>query len=144
MTDDTWQVLMWMVHYLERRSPFRAKNMVANLPFTKRMAFTFGRLLQHAKLLEYLRSIIEDKPLSADEQVEAAPVGVGDPDDEEEGKGPVGTVHEKARKAGMVNAVLASANARRVDVPLSDNSMSRALAASEDPLHQVSYHPWPL
>jgi len=35
----------------------------------------------------------------------------------------------------MVNAVLAAANARRVDVPLNDNQMSRALAASEDPLH---------
>ena len=47
-----------------------------------------------------------------------------------------GTVHEKQRRAGMVNAVLAAANARRVDVPLQDNTMSRALAASEDPLHK--------
>ena len=29
-----------------------------------------------------------------------------------------------------------AANARRVDVPLNGNEMSRALAASEDPLHK--------
>ena len=32
--------------------------------------------------------------------------------------------------------MLAAANARRVDVPLNGNEMSRALAASEDPLHK--------
>ena len=39
------------------------------------------------------------------------------------------------RSGKIFKQVLAAANARRIDVPLSDNAMSRALAASEDPLH---------
>ena len=35
----------------------------------------------------------------------------------------------------MVNAVLAAANARRIDVPINDSNVNRTLAASDAPLH---------
>ena len=144
---DRPKLLMWILHYLEKRAPMRAKNVVAQLPMAKRFSIMFGRMLTHQKLLSYLRAIIDDIEPETDpnEVEEAAPrTSHGDEDDEEhEGRhsmhdGPArgGTAHEKQRKAGMVNAVLAAANARRVDVPITNNSMSRALAASEDPLHK--------
>ena len=46
-----------------------------------------------------------------------------------------GSAHEKQRRAGMVNAVLAAANARRVDVPLNEVGATRQLAESREPLH---------
>ena len=141
---DKPKLLMWMLHYLEKRSRTRAANVVGQLPFTKRIAIAFGRLLPHEKLLTHLRAIIEDEaPKDADEYaggyVAARPSRADDNDDDEaepEQSTKTGTVHEMQRRAGMVNAVLAAANARRIDVPLSDNAMSRALAASEDPLHK--------
>ena len=136
------KVLMWMQHYLEKRSPSRAKAMIAKLPMTKRMAVAFGRLAPHADLLKNLRAIIDDlQPGFKDDPSEGRPSAVrkskADDDDEDDDEDPVkATANEKRQKAGMVNAVLAAANARRVDVPLNGNEMSRALAASEDPLHK--------
>ena len=135
------KMLMWVLHYLERRSPARAKNMIAQLPFTKRMGISFGRQLAHSALLSNLRAIIDDtQPSASVDIIDYVPSVRHEDDDEEDerpaGGPPGGTVHEKQRRAGMVNAVLAAANARRIDVPLQDNSMARAMAASEDPLHK--------
>ena len=61
---------------------------------------------------------------------------MGGADNDEEAEA-LGGGHEKQRRAGMVNAVLAAANARRIDVPLSEGgSVHRQLAESRDPLHQ--------
>jgi len=136
---DKPKMLMWIKHYLSKRSISRANQLVAKLPFNKRMAVQFGRMMEHDELIKYLRCIIEDKQPSDDSlQVDMKAIKAAQQQAEDEPskpKGP-GTGREKQRKAGMVNAVLASANARRVDVPLQDNQMARQLASSEDPLHK--------
>ena len=140
---ETGKLLMWATHYLHRRSPQRAKHLIGSLPFSKRMAVAFGRMKPHKKLLADLRCIIADEapreqpahhhPPSKKHHADDGEEGEGE--DEDEDRNPEGTAHEKNRRAGMVNAVLAAANAQRVDVPLNTAKIHRTLAEHEDPLH---------
>lgn len=138
------KLLMWVEHYLHRRSPQRAKALVGSLPFFKRVSIGFGRRIPHSKLLANLQCIIDDR----DPQVVEKPRNQHarhrkDVDQNEEsdlGSAPTrdsgsGADHERQRKAGMVSAVLAAANARRVDVPLSGASVHAQLAQHDEPLH---------
>ena len=137
------KLLVWIEHYLHRRSPHRAKHLVDALPWTKRWALSLGgKGAPHTKALRHLRCIIDDVAPKDDPLPKAATPrqsGVaGDEDDD--GRGSVAsrgdTDHEKQRRAGMVNAVLASANARRVDVPMASGALNRKLAEREEPLHR--------
>jgi hypothetical protein len=157
-------LLPWCLHYLERRDPKRAKSLVGSLPFTKRLKFAFGFVSKHDKLLRHLRCIVLDEPPSeADEKLSVGGGGRGKKgvvysarrsnqkssgsggDDSARGEGDedgsdgedeaYGAEHERQRRAGMINAVLAAANARRVDVPTAGNSMLSELAKHDQPLH---------
>ena len=134
------KLLMWVLHYLERRAPHRARYVRAALPMLKRLRLALGRDASHAKVLGHLRCIILDEAPRTSVAVLAQSGGETSTResqrmDEDSGAGGGGTELEKQRKAGMVNAVLAAANARRVDVPFNSNETTRVLASSEAPLH---------
>jgi len=134
------KLLMWVLHYLERRAPHRARYVRAALPMLKRLRLALGRDASHSKVLGHLRCIILDEAPRTSVAVLAQSGGETSTResqrmDEDSGAGGGGTELEKQRKAGMVNAVLAAANARRVDVPFNSNETTRVLASSEAPLH---------
>lgn len=125
------KLLMWIMHYLSRRDARRYKYFFAQLPFTTRLRLAFSKDLNHAKLLHYLRCIVTD---SRDNSITAPlpSAKAGAP-----GAAAAGEAgHEGQRSAAMVSAVLAAANARRVDVPISDSDTTRQLADSRDPQHK--------
>jgi len=138
---DKPKLLMWTLHYLDKRSPKRAEHIRGALPVFKRFRNFLVYDTPHSKILQHLRLIINDTPPVETEQEVAKhrdqmAAASGGADDDDEGAGPKkGTVIEQQRKAGMVNAVLAAANARRVDVPFNDNAQTRTLAVHEAPLH---------
>lgn len=127
-------LLPWVMHYLNRRDPARGKKVIAQLPFMKRMKYAVGwKQTPHSTLLEHLRCIITDDEAKArieEKEPAAAADGEAVESSQEE--------HEKQRRAGMVNAVLAAANARRVDAPVSSQNaeLYGKLAGSDGPLHQ--------
>ena len=140
------KLLLWVHHYLHRRSPDRAKALIGSLPFVRRMSFAFGRGTPHTKILAHLRCIINDHDPHVDDpppgsvqarHTSARSDGDDDADDGTGGatSGAGETATERERRAGMVSSVLAAANARRVDVPLNQASVHRTLADHEDPLH---------
>jgi len=135
---DRPRFLMWVLHYLRRRDATRARYFQAQLPLLTRLHVAV-RGQKHVHLLSYLRYIVQDEqpPSSiASNTVHAArdaddPYAPRRPDDT------VGNQHEKERRAGMVNAMLAAANAERVDVPASGAGV-RTLAESQTPQHIYS------
>jgi len=134
------KLLNWILHYLQKREPARADKLVAALPMMKRLSIAFKGLGGHAKLIAHLRNIIDDTQPREDEA--AAPVATepSDAGSERTSHGAAngsteGAANEKARRAGMVNAVLNAANARRLDVPINDTGVLRNIAESRDPLH---------
>lgn len=131
------KLLMWITHYLKRRDPQRGRYFIAALPMLKRLRLALGRDATHAQLLQHLRCVVLDEPprqtaaeASADPEADKGEASSGF------GSAPDGSEHERQRRAGMVNAVLAAANARRVDVPLNEaGGTTRKLAESREPLH---------
>ena len=127
-------LMLWCLSAdLKRRDAKRAGHVIAALPFWKRMRLTLGRDVPHARVLSYLRCIVLDESPRASISQPVAPSA--SPSGPPDGMVVDGTEHERRRRAGMVNAVLAAANARRVDVPLNDAGVSRTLAESREPLH---------
>jgi len=134
------KLLDWVLHYLQKRDPERCNVFVIQLPMMKRIGLAFKGTSGHARLLEHLRNIVMDTQpdesglpedsatheVSDESRVSGADMGHKSAD---------GSAHEKQRRAGMVNAVLAAANARRVDVPLNEVGATRQLAESREPLH---------
>lgn len=140
---DRPQLIMWAQHYLSRRDVQRARYFQAALPMTTRLRIAL-REKKHKHYLAYLRYIVRDEPPASSVVSNQAPPRSQtqpDPDNPEarhshSGKGM--TSHEKQRRAGMVNAMLAAANAERVDVPTSRAGPTRSLAESQKPLHNYN------
>lgn len=135
------KLLDWTLHYLQKRDQQRANHLINSLPMMKRLSIAFKGMGGHVKLLEHLRDIVNDTP-PGEEDEQPVPPSVRSAEDagKEESSGLAvrsvdGTAHEKQRRAGMVNAVLAAANARRVDVPLNESGVNQKLAESREPLH---------
>jgi len=131
------KMLDWVLHYLQKRDRNRASHFTAALPFFKRMSLAIKGSQGHTNLLHHLRHIVNDEqPNEEDETSTASQQSSGsDAEGSAPSRGSTGHEHEKQRRAGMVNAVLAAANARRIDVPLNEAGATRALAESRDPLH---------
>lgn len=133
--------LMWVLHYLRRRDPQRARYFQAQLPMMTRLSVAL-RGQKHATFLSYLRYIVHDEQPSSSIVSNIAPsYQPQDPNDPYAPRRPddrVGIQHEKERRAGMVNAMLAAANAERVDVPTSGGGPTRSLAESQTPQHNYS------
>ena len=131
------KLLGWILHYLQRRDPERAKYFVSFLPMMKRISLAMKGGSSHAKLLAHLRCIVDDEQPREDEASRTLTHTEGDTSDRASVSVATsdGSAHEKQRRAGMVNAVLAAANARRMDVPLNDVNTTRLLAESREPLH---------
>jgi len=128
-------LLLWVLHYLRRRNPQRARYFAAALPVGTRVrAVLCGA--KHSRLLSYLRAIVRDERPSG---VKAQPV-LGGQSEPAAGTPAAPTngstyaadalAHERQRRAGMVNAMLACANAERVDMPLAPSKATQSMAAS--------------
>jgi len=139
---DRPQLIMWVLHYLSRRDVQRARYLRAALPMTTRLRIVL-RERKHKHFLAYLRYIVRDEQpassvvsnLAPPRQQTAAEDGV----DVRHSRGDrVGSTHEKQRRAGLLNAMLAAANAERVDVPTSRAGPTRSLAESQQPLHSYN------
>jgi len=138
---DRPQFLMWVLHYLRRRDMERARYLQAQLPLWTRLSIAV-RNQKHSQYLSYLRFIVRDEQPGASIVSNIAPTApMQDPNDPYAPRRPdggVGQQHERERRAGMVNAMLAAANAERVDVPTSGAGPTRSLAESQTPAHAYS------
>jgi len=136
--------LMWLLHYLRRRDPQRARYFQAQLPFMTRLQIAM-RHQKHTQFLSYLRYIVRDEQPAASvigggtasvrsvrSEAPSDPNGPRRPDDR------MGNQHESERRAGMVSAMLAAANAERVDMPTSGSGPTRSLAESQNPAHNYN------
>jgi len=137
-SSDRPQLLMWVLHYLRRRDANRARYFQAQLPLMTRLHVAL-RGQKHSHFLSYLRYIVQDQqPASSVVRHSAAqPKDPSDPHAPRRPDDSVGNQHERERRAGMVNAMLAAANAERIDVPASGVGM-RSLAESQTPQHTYS------
>ncbi|KAL1499164.1 hypothetical protein AB1Y20_013675 [Prymnesium parvum] len=119
--------LMWVLHYLRRRNFHRARYLQGQLPTSTRLAIAL-RYQKHSHFLNYLRFIVHHEQPGAS-IVDVAPHTKEALDGQRANGGPV-SENERQRRAGMVNAMLAAANAERVDVPASGSGPTRKLAES--------------
>jgi len=135
------QLLMWTLHYLRRRDAQRARYFQAQLPMMTRLSIAL-RNQKHSHFLSYLRYIVlDEQPASSVVSNLAPAIQPQDPNDPyapRRADDRVGMQHEKQRRAGMVNAMLAAANAERIDVPTSGAGPMRTLAESQAPEHVCS------
>jgi len=134
---------MWVIHYLHRRDARRAQYFQAKLPMATRLRIAL-RERKHKRHLAYLRYIVRDAQPAASVMSNLVPPRPAVHDLENldmphrRGGDQIGLSHERQRRAGMVNAMLAAANAERIDVPTCNAGPTRSLAECWRPLHEYS------
>lgn len=134
--------LSWVLHYLVRRDPKRAKLMAAQLPITTRLRLALGFEGTYGSQFAILRAILKDdapafirRTSSRSSRGKPSPKNIDKPQSETVNRfqDPETLDREKSRKQASVSAILAAANAnRQAQRPIGS---SVKLAASVTPLH---------